>query len=64
MWLKGGTIASYAAGSALGALLFMRIQYLGFLMPASLSFYAMLLALPSQRAARKFFEVLQRIPRH
>lgn len=60
MWLKGGTIAAFAAGSAVGALLFMRVHYLGFLMPAAISLYAMILALPSPRGALKFFEVLRR----
>jgi uncharacterized membrane protein YoaK (UPF0700 family) len=38
-WVRGGIIGSFALGSALGAFLFLRYQYLGFLLPAALALY-------------------------
>jgi uncharacterized membrane protein YoaK (UPF0700 family) len=43
-----GTIISFACGSLIGAYLFMKIQYLGFLVPAGIAMYAMLVAAISQ----------------
>lgn len=40
-YYRAGTILSFTAGSFAGALLFLRIEYLGFLLPASVAFYAM-----------------------
>jgi uncharacterized membrane protein YoaK (UPF0700 family) len=39
-----GTIASFIAGSVAGAYLFLRVQYLGFLVPAGIALYAMAVA--------------------
>lgn len=42
--LRAGTIASFIVGGALGAAIFARYQYLGFLAPAAIGVYAMVLA--------------------
>lgn len=39
--LRAGTIVSFIAGSFAGALLFLRVGYAGFLLPAGLAIYAM-----------------------
>jgi uncharacterized membrane protein YoaK (UPF0700 family) len=44
-WLRVGTILAYAAGSLVGAALFIRIEYLGFLLPCSIAIYAMSVAI-------------------
>jgi len=44
MLLKAGAIASFALGGFLGAYLFMRIHYLGFLLPAGIAFFATFIA--------------------
>ncbi|MGZ3699214.1 MAG: YoaK family protein [Bdellovibrionota bacterium] len=46
--LRIGTIVSFAIGSATGAILFLKVKYLGFLLPAGIAFYAMLVALRSK----------------
>ncbi len=38
-WLRFGIIGSFAFGSMVGASLFLRYQYLGFLLPAALALY-------------------------
>jgi len=40
-YYRAGTILSFTAGSFAGALLFLRVEYLGFLLPAAVAFYAM-----------------------
>jgi uncharacterized membrane protein YoaK (UPF0700 family) len=45
-----GTFLSFAMGSAIGALLFVSVGYLGFLLPAGLAFYAMMIAAISRRS--------------
>jgi uncharacterized membrane protein YoaK (UPF0700 family) len=40
-WLRAGTIVSFYAGSVAGAILFLRVQYYGFYLPASLSLYGL-----------------------
>jgi uncharacterized membrane protein YoaK (UPF0700 family) len=39
-WLRAGIIGAFAFGSAIGAVLFIRYRYLGFLLPAALTLYA------------------------
>ena len=43
-YLRVGTIFSFMVGSAVGATLFVRYQYLGFLLPMSVACYAMVVA--------------------
>ena len=38
-WLRAGIISAFAIGSAVGAVFFIRFQYLGFLLPAILALY-------------------------
>lgn len=47
--LRAGTIFSFMFGSFVGALLFLRIQYFGFLLPAALALYAMFVALRNEK---------------
>ncbi len=47
--IRIGTIASFAAGSLVGGVLFLNYAYLGFLMPTGLALYSMHVALTSQR---------------
>ena len=50
-WLRIGTVASFGAGSATSAGLFLKYGYLGFLLPAALALYATFVALhPTERA--------------
>lgn len=44
---RAGNFLSFTMGSLVGALLFLRVDYLGFLLPAALALYAMGLALGS-----------------
>jgi uncharacterized membrane protein YoaK (UPF0700 family) len=44
-WIRIGTIFSFTLGSVVGALCFRKWQYLGFILPASIAFYEMLIAL-------------------
>lgn len=39
-WLRIGTIGSFVGGSVVGAVLFLQVNYLGFLLPASLAAFA------------------------
>ena len=39
-WLRIGTIVSFTCGSAVGAALFFRLNFLGFLLPAAIAIYA------------------------
>lgn len=39
-WLRIGTISSFIGGSVVGAALFLKINYLGFLLPAALGAFA------------------------
>jgi uncharacterized membrane protein YoaK (UPF0700 family) len=43
-WLRVGTIVSFALGSAVGAALYVRVGYLGFLLPAAIALYAFIQA--------------------
>jgi uncharacterized membrane protein YoaK (UPF0700 family) len=43
--LRVGSIVSFGVGSVVGAFLFLKIQYLGFLLPAGIAVYAMFVAL-------------------
>lgn len=43
-WLRVGTIGSFILGSVAGAVLFIHLKYLGFLLPAVIAFYAFLQA--------------------
>jgi uncharacterized membrane protein YoaK (UPF0700 family) len=38
-WMRAGIIASYGAGGVVAAMLFLRVQYLGFLLPAAVAAY-------------------------
>ena len=49
--LRLGTIVSFMLGSAIGAALFLRYAYMGFILPLSLALYATLMALLDQRQA-------------
>jgi uncharacterized membrane protein YoaK (UPF0700 family) len=51
--LRLGTIGSYAAGSLVGAALFIRFEYLGFLLPCSIAIWAMRVALQDHAALEK-----------
>jgi uncharacterized membrane protein YoaK (UPF0700 family) len=51
--LRVGTILSFAIGSAVGAYLFIKFQFLGFLLPASLAGYAVFEALGPVRRLRR-----------
>jgi uncharacterized membrane protein YoaK (UPF0700 family) len=42
--LRTGSVASFVFGSVTGAFLFLKTEYLGFLMPAALAFYVMAVA--------------------
>ncbi|MGZ3694586.1 MAG: YoaK family protein [Bdellovibrionota bacterium] len=53
-WLRVGTIVSFLGGSAVGAFVYMKGQYLGFLLPSALAFVAVA---ETQRSVRR----LQRI---
>jgi uncharacterized membrane protein YoaK (UPF0700 family) len=44
---RAGCIVSFTAGSLVGAALFLRVDYLGFLLPGALAVYAMVLAIGS-----------------
>ena len=44
-WVRLGTIIAYIGGSLIGAALFIRLDYLGFLLPACLALYAMFQAI-------------------
>lgn len=53
--LRLGTIVSFMLGSALGAVMFLRFEYWGFLMPAAVALYGVIVALrerPHVRMAR------------
>lgn len=41
-WMRVGTITSFAVGSFVGAFLFLKLKYLGFLLPAAIAFYGVL----------------------
>jgi len=43
-WLRFGTISAFISGSLVGGILFLRFEYLGFLLPAIFAFYAMIQA--------------------
>ncbi len=43
-WLRVGTVISFGAGSGIGAFLFVRTGYMGFLLPAAIALYATLVA--------------------
>jgi uncharacterized membrane protein YoaK (UPF0700 family) len=55
-WLRFGTIASFYLGAVVGAILFLRIQYLGFLLPATLSLFALQQAWLENRRQRQLEE--------
>ncbi|MFL5814147.1 MAG: YoaK family protein [Bdellovibrionia bacterium] len=40
-WLRAGTIFSFYAGSVVGAILFLKVQYYGFYLPAAIAFYGL-----------------------
>ena len=40
--LRAGIITTFALGSAVGAVLFIHFQYLGFLLPASIALYTLI----------------------
>jgi uncharacterized membrane protein YoaK (UPF0700 family) len=49
---RAGSIVSFTTGSFVGAALFIRVDYLGFLLPGLLSLYAMILAIGSAPISR------------
>lgn len=51
-WLRGITVLSFILGSVAGAFLFVTYNYLGFLLPASIAFYAMLVTWLARKSVR------------
>lgn len=51
-WLRIGTVLAFMVGSAVGASLFLKQGYLGFLLPSAIAFYAMVVAHFDGRIAR------------
>lgn len=49
-WLRIGTILSFMSGGAVGALLFLSVEYLGFLLPAAIAAYATAVAISDAKA--------------
>jgi uncharacterized membrane protein YoaK (UPF0700 family) len=41
IWLRAGTIISFYSGSAIGAILFLKVQYRGFYLPAAIALFAL-----------------------
>jgi uncharacterized membrane protein YoaK (UPF0700 family) len=56
-WLRIGTIISFAMGSAVAALLFMKIGYYGFIFPCCISLYAALQSRSKGQASSAFSEL-------
>jgi uncharacterized membrane protein YoaK (UPF0700 family) len=52
-WLRAGTIFSFYSGSVIGAVLFLRIQYYGFYLPAAVAFYGLYQAMLENDRQRK-----------
>lgn len=48
--MRAGTIIAFMLGSAIGAVLYLRYQYLGFLMPAAIAAYATWVAFQDERS--------------
>jgi uncharacterized membrane protein YoaK (UPF0700 family) len=44
-WLRVGTLGAFMGGSVLGAFLFIKLKYLGFILPAGLALYELSIAL-------------------
>jgi uncharacterized membrane protein YoaK (UPF0700 family) len=40
-WLRAGTIFSFYSGSVVGAILFLKVQYYGFYLPAAIACYGL-----------------------
>jgi uncharacterized membrane protein YoaK (UPF0700 family) len=49
--MRAGTILAFMLGSAVGAVLYLKYQYLGFLMPAAIAAYATWVAVQAERSA-------------
>jgi len=49
--MRAGTILAFMLGSTIGAILYLRYEYLGFLMPTAIAAYATGVALQSKRSS-------------